>query len=101
MGDFVEARFDVSFQHPLVIMGGVEENLLDGVLGSAPGAETVATRLEVRLEDRLEHQLEGCLHGSVASGGDAKPAKLSRLLRDELLPHGQRDEPPSLEIVSQ
>jgi site-specific DNA recombinase len=68
--DLVEARFDVPLQHPLVIVGGVEEDLLDGVLGPAPRAETVATRFEVRLEDRLQHQLEGCLHCAVPCGRD-------------------------------
>ena len=101
MVDLVEARFDVRLQHPLIGVGGVEEDLLDGVLGPAPRAEAVAARLEVRLEDGLEHQLEGCLHGAVACGGDAKPTKLSRAFRDELLPHRQGDEPPGLEIVSQ
>src|SRR5262245_33743244 len=101
MGDFVEARFDVPLQHPLVVVDGVEEDLLDGVLRSAPGAEAVTARLKVRLEDRLEHQLEGSLHCPVARGGDAKTPKFPRLLADELLPHGQREEPPSLEAVSQ
>ncbi len=41
------------------------------------------------------------MHGAVPGGGDAKPTKLSRLLGDELLPHGQGGEPPGLEIVSQ
>jgi hypothetical protein len=101
MRDFVEARFDVPLKHPLIRAAGEEVDLLDGILGSAPGAETVGARLEVRLEDRLEHQLEGGLHAAIACGRDAEPAKLAPLFGDELLPHGQGDEPSSLEIISQ
>jgi hypothetical protein len=100
VGDFVEARFDISFQNPVITMGRVEEDLLDGVLSPSPRTEAVATRLEIRLEDRLEDQLHAGLHTAVPSGRDAEPAKLPRLLRDELLPHRQRDEPPGLEIFS-
>jgi hypothetical protein len=70
MRNLVEARFDVSFQHPLVGMGGVEEDLLDGILGSALRAEAVTARHEVRLQDRFQHQFHGSLHSSVACGGD-------------------------------
>ena len=100
MVDLVEARFDVPLQHPLIGVGGVEEDLLDGVLSPAPGAEAVGTRLEIRLKDRLQHQLEGSLHGPVTRGRDAKPAKLPRLLADQLLPHGQRNELPGLQILT-
>jgi site-specific DNA recombinase len=70
MRDFIEARFDVSFQDPLIGVSGIEEDLLDGVLGAASRAETVTARLEVRLENRLQHQFQSGLHSSVACGGD-------------------------------
>ena len=54
--DLVEARRDVTLQHPLVGAGTEVVDLGDGVLGSASGTEAVAARLEVRLEDWLEHQ---------------------------------------------
>jgi hypothetical protein len=71
MRDFVEARFDVTLDHPLI--GALSEvlDLGDGVMRPTLGAETVATRLEVRLEDRLEHQQQGCLGNPVSCGGDS------------------------------
>ena len=81
-------------------MGRVEEDLLDGVLRPSPRSEAVTARLEVRFENRLEDQLHAGLDAAIPSGWDAEPAKLPRFLRDELLPHRQRDEPPGLEIIS-
>ena len=58
MRDFVEARRDVAFQHPLVGVGRQHVDLSDRVVGSTLRAEPVGARVEVRLEDRLEDQLE-------------------------------------------
>jgi hypothetical protein len=70
VGDLVEARRDVTLQHPLVGVGCEEVDLGDRVLCPAFGAKAVAARLEVRLEDRLEHQLERGLHDPVGNGRD-------------------------------
>ena len=66
--DRPETVLDVSLYHPLIRAGGVDEepHLLDGVLGSASGPESVRGRAEVRLEDRLEHELGRRLHDPVA-----------------------------------
>ena len=71
--DLPEAVLDVSLYHPLIQPRGVDEepHLLDGVLGSASGPESVRGRAEVRLEDRLEYQLGCRLHDPVAQRGDA------------------------------
>jgi len=76
MVDHVEARLDVTFQHPLIGAGGELVNLCDRVLGSPSRTEAIRAWLEVRLEDRLEHQFEGRLHGAVPRGRDAKPSQL-------------------------
>jgi len=101
--DLVEARLDIALKHPLVVpsAGGHVDDLGDGVVSPALRAEAVGTRLEVRLEDRLEHQLQGRLDGAVPGGRYAQPPELAAPLGDEPLPHGQRDEPSGLEIISQ
>ena len=99
--DLVEARRDVTLQHPLIADAGEVADLGDGVLGPASGAEPVRARAKVRLEDRLQHQLQGRLHDPVTGGGDAKAAELAAGLGDHPLPHRQRFEPSGLEIVSQ
>jgi hypothetical protein len=60
MRDFVEARFDVTLDHPLIGAAGQVVDLGDGVLGSASGAEAIGTWLKVRLEDRLSATDFGC-----------------------------------------
>jgi len=101
--DLVEARLDVRLEHPLIVAGGCGEvmDLGDSVLGPAPRAEAVGTRLEVRLEDRLEHQFHAGLHDTVHGRGDPQPPDLARRLRDRLLPHPFRGEPPGLQIFPQ
>jgi hypothetical protein len=99
--DLVEARFDVPFEHPVVIVGRVEEDLFDGVLSPAPRTEAVTARRKTRLEYRLQYQLEGGLHGPVACGGDTQAPEPASFLRYEFLPHGQGDEPTGLEVFSQ
>src|SRR5450759_3430126 len=101
MRDFVEARFDVTFHDPLVGAAREEVNLCDGVLGPASGAEPVAAWVKIRLENGLEHRLEGSLDHPVPHGGDAKAAALATGLGNHHLSHGDRLEPPSLEIISQ
>jgi len=86
--DLIEARRDVTFQHPGVALGGEHVNLGDGVVGPTTRTEAVATRLEVRLEDRLKDQLHAGLHTSVPGGGDAEAAELSRRLGNHPFPHG-------------
>jgi hypothetical protein len=54
--DLVEARRDVTLEHPLITTRRELVDLGDGVMGPASGAEAVTRRLEVRLEDRLEHR---------------------------------------------
>jgi hypothetical protein len=56
--------------------------LSDGVLGSAPGAETVTARLETRLENWLQDQFQGSLHDPVPCGWDAEAAELAVRLGD-------------------
>src|SRR6266567_8220114 len=51
MRDFVEARLDVTFQHPLVGVLGEVVRLGDRVMRPALRTEPVGTRVEVRLED--------------------------------------------------
>src|SRR5215208_6487524 len=102
MVDHVEARFDVTFQHPLIGAGGELVNLRDRVLGSPSGTEAIRAWLEVRLEDRLEHQLEGRLHGAIPRGRDAQPSQLAAArLGDHPFPHRKWSEPPRFEIISQ
>jgi hypothetical protein len=67
----VEARLDVSLEHPLVRVNGEKMDLGDGVLCAPLRPEAVTRRLEVRLENRLQYQLERRLNHSVAGGGDA------------------------------
>jgi len=71
MVDVVEARLDVTFEHPLIGAGAELVDLGDRVVCSTSRAEAIGAWLEVRLEDRLEHQLQGRLHGPVPRGGDA------------------------------
>jgi hypothetical protein len=100
MVDHVEARLDVTFQHPLIGAGGELVNLCDRVLGSPSRTEAIRAWLEVRLEDRLEHQFEGRLHGAVPRGRDAKPSQLGAArLGDHPFSHRKSSEPPSLQIV--
>jgi hypothetical protein len=101
MRDLVEARLDIALQHPLVGAGSQKVNLGDGVLGSALGAEAVATRLEVRLEDRLEHQLQGRLDHPVAGGGDPQHPDLAVRFGDQPLAYGHGLKGPGFELSSQ
>ncbi len=98
--DLVEARPDVTLEHPLIADTGQVTDLGDGGLGSASGTEPVRARAEVRLEDWLQHQLQGRLHDPVTNGRDAKPAEFAAGLGDHPLPHRQRLEPSGLEILS-
>src|SRR5438876_231333 len=91
--DAAETVLDVSFYRPLVAAGRVDEepHLLDGVLRSTVGPETVGARLEVRLPDRLQHQRRRHLHDPVAQGGNAKLADFpGSSLGDLVLAHRQR-----------
>ena len=100
--DLVEARLDVTLEHPLIGAGRELVNLRDRVVFSPSGTEAIGTWLEARLEDRLEHQLQGRLHGTVPRGRDAQPPALATAgFRDHPFPHGQREELPGLEICSQ
>src|SRR5215211_4010133 len=102
MVDHVEARFDVTFQHPLIGAGGELVNLRDRVLGSPSGTEAIRAWLEVRLQDRLQHQLEGRLRGAIPHGRDAQPSQLAAArLGDHPFPHRKWSEPPRFEIISQ
>src|SRR5215217_7467612 len=102
MVDHVEARFDVTFQHPLIGAGGELVNLRDRVLGSPSGTEAIRAWLEVRLQDRLQHQLEGRLRGAIPRGRDAQPSQLAATrLGDHPFPHRKWSEPPRFEIISQ
>jgi len=100
--DVVEARLDVTFEHPLIRAGAELVNLGDRVVCPPPRTEAIGAWLEVRLEDRLEHQLQGRLHGAVPRGGDAQsPACAAAGLGNHPFPHRQRSELPGLEIISQ
>ena len=101
--DRPETVLDVSFYHPLVRARGVDEepHLLDGVLGSAPGPESVRGRAKVRLEDRLEHELGRRLHDPVAQRGDAQASELPRAFRDQPLTRGQRTVGAALELLAE
>ena len=95
-----ETVLDVSFYHPLIAARGVDEepHLLDGVLRSAPGPESVRGRAKVRLEDRLEHELGRRLHDPVAHRRDAQGSELPRALRDQPLTRRQRTVGAILEL---
>src|SRR5664279_57130 len=101
--DLPEAVLDVSLYHPLIRPRGVDEepHLLDGVLGSASGPESIRGRTEVRLEDRLEHELDRRLHDPVAHRRDAQASELPRALRDQPLTCGQRTVGASLELLTE
>ena len=77
MRNLVEARRDVTFEHPLIGAGGQVVDLGDGVLGSALRAEAVTNRLEVRFENGLEDQFQGSLHDPVPGGGDPEAPQFS------------------------
>ena len=98
--DLVEARLDVALDHPLIGAAGQIVDLGDGVLGSAPGAEAIATRLEVRLEDRLEHRLRAAW--TTRSRTVAMPSRRRLPPGFGIITSrtGSRLEPPSLEVVS-
>src|SRR6202034_3318365 len=76
--NLVEARLDVTLEHPPVVAVGRCEivNLGDGVLGSASWTEAIGAWLEVRLEDRLEHQLQRGLHDPVCGRRDPERTDL-------------------------
>src|SRR5664279_2117431 len=78
-----------------------EPHLLDGVLGSAPGPESIRGRAKVRLEDRLEYQLGRRLHDPVAQSGDAQASELPRALRDQPLTGGQRTIGALLQLLAE
>ena len=101
--DLIEACLDVPLKHPPVIPCGRCEvvNLGDGVLGSASWAETIGAWLEVRLKNRLEHQLQRGLHDPVCGRRDSERTDLPIRFWDHLLPHPLRNEPASLEVISQ
>src|SRR6266508_5508063 len=81
MRDFVEAGFDIAFQHPLIRAGSQIADLLNRVLRSAPWAKAVTARLKIRLKDRFEHQLQGSLDHPIPCGrngpriGPARPVR--------------------------
>ena len=56
--DFVETRFDIRFENPLVGVGREHVYLGDRVVRSASGPKPVGAGFEISLEDRLEHRLE-------------------------------------------
>src|SRR5919109_792985 len=98
MVDLVEARRDVTFQHPLIGAGAEVVDLGDRVLGAASGTEPIRAGLEVRLQDRLKHQLQGGLHHPVPNRRDAKSALAAAWLGDHPLPHRQGHKPPGLQV---
>ena len=99
--DRPETVLDVSFYHPLIRARGVDEepHLLDGVLGSAPGPESVGGRAEVRLEDRLEHELGRHLHDPVAHRRDAQASELPGRASGSPLARRQRTIGAILELL--
>ena len=101
--DRPETVLDVSFDHPLIRAGGVDEepHLLDGVLRSAPGPEPVRGRAKVRLEDRLEHELGRRLSDPVAYRRDAQASELPRTLRDQPLARRQRTVGAILQLLAE
>lgn len=85
MRDLVEARLDITFQHPLVAVGCQHVDLGDGVMRSTSRTEPIATWVEVRFEDGFEDQLHAGLHDPVPIGGDAQSSELARRLGDHPL----------------
>jgi hypothetical protein len=75
--DLVEARGDVTFEHPGVALGGHHVDLRDRVVWPTSGPEPVGTRAEPGLEDRLEDQLHAGLDDPVSCGGDPQRAQLA------------------------
>ncbi|MDP4511933.1 hypothetical protein Q9G87_59125 [Nonomuraea sp. G32] len=92
MIDAVEARLDVSVQHPAVSLGAEQVNLGDRVVRAPVGPKPIRTRMEVRLEDGLQDQLQRSLHHPIGDGRDPQPAQLPAGLGDHPLPHRQRPE---------
>ncbi len=100
MVDHVEARLDVTLQHPLIGAGGELVDLRDRVLSAPSRSEAIRAWLEVRLEDRLKHQLEGRLHGAIPRGRDAQAPQLAAArLGNHPFPHRKRTELPRLQIM--
>lgn len=73
----IEARLDVSLQHPVVLQGAQMVNLSDGVLGAPIGPEPIGARVEPRLENGLRHQLQAGLNEAIRNGRDPQPALLA------------------------
>jgi len=69
--DLVEARRDVTLEHPGVALSGEHVDLGDGVVRPATRTEAVGTGLEVRLIDRLEHQLQRALNDAIPNNGNS------------------------------
>jgi hypothetical protein len=94
MRDGVEARLDVSVQHPPVALGAEPLNLGDSVVCPPHRPETIGDGQEVRLEDRLQHQLQRRLDNPVRNRRYAELADLPRPARlgDLAFPHRQRGE---------
>lgn len=65
----IEARLDVSLQHPVVLQGAQMVNLSDGVLGAPVGPEPIGVRVEPRLENGLQHQLQAGLNEAIRMVG--------------------------------
>ena len=76
--DPVEARLDVSVQHPPVTLGAEPVDLGDRVVRPPLRPEPVGDRQEVGLEDRFQHQLQRRLDHPVGDGRDPQTAELPR-----------------------
>jgi len=88
----VEARLDITVQHPLIRAGRQKVDLSDSVMRTPFRTEPVRARAKTRLEDGLEHQLQRRLDHPVGHSGNTQPAKFPIRLRDHLLPHRRRHE---------
>jgi hypothetical protein len=74
--DVVEARLDVSVEHPPPTLVGCLADSLEGLVRRTLRAEPEAHRMEVSLEDRLKDDLR-CRHDHpVGNGGDAERSGL-------------------------
>jgi hypothetical protein len=100
MRDLVEARFDVTFEHPLVAVGCQHVDLSDGVVGSTTRTEPIARWVEVRFEDGFEDQLQAGLHDPVPHSRDPETTGLARRLGDRPLFDRERLERSGFELGS-
>jgi hypothetical protein len=103
MVDVVEARLDVSVEHPPPSLVGRPADRLQGIVRRPFRAEPETHRGEVGLEDRFEHDLRRRHHHPIGDGGNAQRPGLTRpaRLRDVHPPQRLRPVRPGPKLSGQ